>query len=357
MPSRRRWGATAPALAWALSVFAGAAEAREPTWTWKWTMPFRRKWGAAAPVLALALSMFAGAAEAREPTSTRKWTMPFRRRWRAAAPTLAWGPPAPTSTWKWTMLFRRRWGAAAPALAWALSVFAGAAGAQEPVRVFAAASLVDVLDAVHPVLEDAAGRPVSVSTASSATLARQILQGAPADVFISASPAWMDRVEAEGLLAAGPAGRRDWLGNRLVCVVVTDAEWAPGDIGNLADPRIASLALATESAPVGAYAREALTRARVPLPGRVVAGLNARDTLAKVALGAAAVGMVYRTDVRLEPRVRVAFAVDPALHSPIIYPAAGLARSRFPEDCVRLLAALHSAAVRETAAAHGFIPR
>lgn len=240
----------------------------------------------------------------------------------------------------------------------ALGILVGApappADTSEPFTIYAAASLVDLLDSLRPVLEGAAGGPVRVSTASSATLARQILNGAPGDLFVSASERWMDAVEDAGLLAGGDCARRNWLANTLVCVVPADAAWVPDDLPALADPRVKTLALGAGAVPVGRYAREAIRNAGVTLPGTVVTGLNARDTLAKVAIGGADAGIVYATDVRLEPRVRVAFAVDPALHSPIVYPAAGLTHSGRGETCARVLAALRSAEAQRILQTQGF---
>lgn len=224
------------------------------------------------------------------------------------------------------------------------------------IHIYAAASLADLMDALRPGLESTVHRPVRFTSASSGTLARQILQGAPADLFISANRAWLDDVAAAGLLAPAPEGGRAWVRNRLVCVVPVDREWTPLGPTDLAGAQVHALALATDTAPVGAYAREALAAAGVALPDRIVEGLNARDTLMKVALGAADAGIVYRTDVRLEPRVRVAFTFDPALHAPIVYPIAVLTRATDPAACAAAVEYLRGEAARAVLTAHGFEP-
>ena len=223
--------------------------------------------------------------------------------------------------------------------------------AEAPLHVYAAASLTDVLEALHPGMEQVAARPVRITTASSATLARQIQHGAPADIFISANPAWMTHVADAGLLARDA---QPWLKNRLACVVHRDGAWTPAGPADLTAPALTTLALAAETAPVGAYARDALAAAQVQLRVRVVEGLNARDTLAKVALGGAQAGIVYATDVRLEPRVRIAFIFDAHLHPRIEYPVGILARTVDASACTRVVEYLRSRDAREILVARGF---
>jgi molybdate transport system substrate-binding protein len=147
------------------------------------------------------------------------------------------------------------------------------------VTVFAASSLREVAEDLAREWTARTGRTVRVQTGASSTLARQIREGARADLFLSADDEW----------AAGvaPLGRRAWLGNRLAVV------------GNPDLARASSLALGGESVPVGRYARAALARRGIPLPARVISGASARDVLAKVAEGAAESGIVYETDARI----------------------------------------------------------
>lgn len=166
-------------------------------------------------------------------------------------------------------------------------------------------------------------------------LARQIREGAPADVFVSADPRWMDSVTT--------IARHDWLGNRLACVVPAERR---GDV----DLRsVASLALGGVSIPVGMYARVALEKLGVPLPERTICGQNVRDVLSKVAEGAAEAGIVYATDVPVEPRVRLAFLLPEESHPPIRY-VIGLIRPGGKD----FFEALRSPAVLEAASRRGF---
>lgn len=209
---------------------------------------------------------------------------------------------------------------------------AGAASA-DPL-VFAAASLKEVLDAAgeawvrrgHP-------RPV-VSYAASPALARQIDQGAPADLFVSADPQWMDWLEARQRVRA--ATRVPLAGNRLVLIGPTAAtpaalRIAPGFPLAAALGPGGRLAVAeVETVPAGRYARAALESLGVwtSVASRLAQTENVRVALSLVARGEAPLGIVYATDARAEPRVRVIGAFDPSAHPSIAYPAAITAASR-----------------------------
>ncbi|MEV8466827.1 molybdate ABC transporter substrate-binding protein [Fluviibacterium sp. DFM31] len=197
----------------------------------------------------------------------------------------------------------------------------GTARADE-VTVFAAASLKTALDEVAAGWEAATGHHVRAAYAGSSGLARQIAQGAPADLFISANTAWMDWLEVEG--AIDPGSRRALLGNRLVLVGPAGAP--PLDLAAL-PTKLGSgrLAMAlVDAVPAGIYGRAALEHLGLwpDLRAQVVETDNVRAALALVAIGAAQMGIVYGTDARAEPRVAVRAAFDPQSHPPILYPAA-----------------------------------
>lgn len=186
--------------------------------------------------------------------------------------------------------------------------------AQERMLVFAAASLKNALDEANA----AYGAPLVASYAASSALARQIERGAPAQVFISADAEWMDYLAEKGLLVAST--RRGLLGNRLVWVL-------PINTSSEALPANGRLALANpQHVPAGKYAKAALQKLGKweALEKRVAAAENVRAALALVARGEAAFGIVYETDAKAEPKVRIAGRIDPALHAPIVYPAAAV---------------------------------
>lgn len=190
--------------------------------------------------------------------------------------------------------------------------------------VFAAASLKNALDEV------AAGfsPPPVISYGASSALAKQIENGAPAAVFISADLAWMDYLEKKALLA--PGTRRNLLGNRLVLIAPAKhpVKLQPGPgfaIG--AALGTGRLALAEpNSVPAGKYAKAALEKLGVwtQVAGRVAAVDNVRAALLLVARGEAPLGIVYQTDAKAEPNVMVSGVFPPGSHPAIVYPVAAI---------------------------------
>ena len=215
------------------------------------------------------------------------------------------------------------------------ALFAGTARADEVV-VFAAASLADALQEVTQAWSKETGHTVKTSFAASSTLARQIENGAPANVFISADEAWMDYLVQRKLTANGT--RVDLLGNRLVLVVPADrpkqVELRPGfDLAGLlgADGRLATGDPA--HVPVGRYAQEALTRLGVwdLAQARLVRADSVRSALVFVERGEVPAGIVYETDAAISKKVKVAFEVAQKDGPTISYPLAILSETRSPK--------------------------
>ena len=215
--------------------------------------------------------------------------------------------------------------------------------------VLAASSLQGSLEEVARAWE-AAGHPAPVlSFAASPALARQIAQGAPADVFVSADQRWMDDLAGRGLLRAGSRG--DVLSNRLVLVARTGT-----GVRSLADLGDGRLALADPAAvPAGRYARAALeSRGQWQAVGaQVVPAENVRAALALVERGEAVLGIVYATDALAARDVEVLETIPQASHPPIRYPAAVLAGSRH-QDAGAFRAFLSAPEAQRIFARHGF---
>lgn len=245
-------------------------------------------------------------------------------------------------------------------LGWGLATLIGRpAQAQEarPVLVFAAASLQTALTAIGAEWQKETGRRVSFSFAASSALARQIEQGAPADLFASADLEWMDWVQARNLIR--PDSRTTLLANSLVLIAAREdpvqLSIAPGFALAAA---IGSSRLATgdpRAVPVGRYAQAALTALGVwdAVSPRIAGADNVRSALALVARGEARFGIVYATDARVEPRVRVVGTFPPGTHPPIAYPFSLTAGSSHP-DAAAFLAYLRSPAADRIFAAEGF---
>lgn len=206
------------------------------------------------------------------------------------------------------------------------------ADAAARVTVFAAASLQEALSAAGAVWTATSGTAVRFSFGASSAMARQIDQGAPADLFVSADEAWMDWLESKGRIVR--ATRRRLLSNRLVLIAPAGSRTAlrigPG-MPLARALRGGRLAVADPAAvPAGRYARASLTSLGVwgPVADRLLPAESARAALAYVARGEAPLGIVYATDAKAEPKVRVVGALPDSSHPPIIYPAAMVAASR-----------------------------
>ena len=233
----------------------------------------------------------------------------------------------------------------------------GTALPADEVTLFAAASLTTALAEIEPAFEAATGHDMVVSLAGSSALARQIQQGAPADVFISASADWMDRIEADGLLE--PGGRIDLLGNTLVLVAhgAGAAPLALDDPGALA-ARLGGgrLAMAlVDAVPAGIYGKAALEHLGLwdSLAPAVAQTDNVRAALALVARGEAPLGIVYASDAAATPDVTVVATFPADSHPPIIYPLGDLATRDTAAEAA-LIDWLQGRQARAVFAAQGF---
>jgi molybdate transport system substrate-binding protein len=196
----------------------------------------------------------------------------------------------------------------------------------ETITVFAAASLKDALDENVKTYRAASSDRVVVSYAASSALAKQIEAGAPADLFISADLEWMDYLEQRRLIKAST--RRNLLRNRIVLIAPADSqltvEIAPGfPLAKLLGS--GRLAMANPDAvPAGKYGKASLEALGVwkDVQSKVASTENVRAALVLVARGEAPLGIVYRTDAAVDPKVRVVGIFPESTHPPIIYPMA-----------------------------------
>ncbi len=192
--------------------------------------------------------------------------------------------------------------------------------------VFAAASMKNALEEIATGFARDTGGEATLSFAGSSMLARQIQQGAPADLFISANPDWMDVLEADGILLADT--RSDLVGNALV-LVGYGGDLPPVEIGPsmdlagmLGDGRLA-MAL-VQAVPAGIYGKAALEALGLwsSVAPQVVQADNVRSALALVSLGEAPLGIVYATDAVADDNVSRLGTFPPDSHPPIVYPVA-----------------------------------
>jgi len=218
-------------------------------------------------------------------------------------------------------------------LGWVLVAVCGVAGSSaraaeaiQPILVFNAASLTDVVEDLGKGFTRRSHVSVKSAPAASSALAKQIEAGAAADVFFSADLEWMDYLDQRKLLR--PGSRHDVVRNRLVLIAPADSKVsvkiAPGFdlVKVLGDGKLATGD--PDSVPVGKYAHAALEKlgAWSSVSGRIVRAENVRSALAFVARGEAPLGIVYRTDALAEKRVRIVDVFPEDSHPPIVYPIA-----------------------------------
>lgn len=217
-------------------------------------------------------------------------------------------------------------------------------------RVSAAASLTDVMREIAQHSSDS----LVFNFGSSSLLARQIVAGAPADVFISADEAKMDQLQTRAFIDRKT--RRDILSNTLVIVVASDSGLKVSSANDLVDLRKIAIA-EPQTVPAGIYAKEYLRKAGVwsRITQKIVPTDNVRGALAAVESGNVDAGIVYKTDAQISRSVRIAFEVPKAEGPKILYPAAVVADSREKAAAARFVAFLSSDAARAIFRKYGFI--
>jgi molybdate transport system substrate-binding protein len=231
------------------------------------------------------------------------------------------------------------------------------AAAQETLTIFAAASLKNALDDVNTAFTKASNVKVTASYAASSALAKQIETGAPADVFISADLKWMDYVAEKKQIKADT--RFNLLGNKLVLIAGKDSKLGNQEIGQGFD--IAKLAgdgriavADTKAVPAGLYAKAALEKlgAWTTAEPKLAQAENVRATLAFVARGETPIGIVYETDAKVEPNVKIIGHFPDGSYPPVTYPAAATANAK--ADTAKYLQFLRTGAVKAIFEKYGF---
>jgi molybdate transport system substrate-binding protein len=232
------------------------------------------------------------------------------------------------------------------------------AQAQErSLTVFAAASLKNALDDVNAAYTAKTGVKIAASYAASSTLAKQIEQGAPADVFISADIDWMAYAAAKKTI--NESTRVDLLGNKLVLIApkesdISTVQIAPGfDLARLAgDGKIATGDVA--SVPVGKYAKAALEKLGSwnAAQSKFAMSDNVRAALTLVARNEAVLGIVYETDAKVEPGVKIVGSFPQDSYPPVIYPFAVTATAK--PEAADYLAYVRSSASKGIFEKYGF---
>ncbi len=212
-----------------------------------------------------------------------------------------------------------------------------AAAAQKAVVVFAAASTTNAITEIAELFSARGLGRINPSFASSSTLAKQIANGAPADVYVSANKKWMDYLEGQHLLAKG--SRFDLLGNRIVLIAPADSplgeiDVAPGFALAALLGRDGRLAIGDpDHVPAGIYGRECLQNLDIwdQVKDRLAPMKDVRAALVLVERGEVPLGLVYATDAMISKKVRVVGSFPAGSHPPIVYPVAAVAGGKISE--------------------------
>ena len=225
----------------------------------------------------------------------------------------------------------------------------------ESITVFAAASMTEVITELAQQFETANHIKPKLSFASSAVLARQIEAGAPADVFVSADPAWTEYLDKKHLLEPGSVVT--FAQNTLVIIAPAEKTFTfvPKQGADLASAFQGRLAVGDpESVPAGKYAKESLTwmKSWDALKSRLAPAADVRAALRLVASGETAAGIVYKTDALAEPKVKMVAEFPAASHAAIVY-TAGLCKNT-KEPAKKFLALVKDTPGKEALLKHGF---
>jgi molybdate transport system substrate-binding protein len=228
--------------------------------------------------------------------------------------------------------------------------------AAQMLYVHGAASTQEALNEALELYQKTHSIEIAANYASSATLAQQILQGSPADLFLSASREWVDLLAKENRIVR----QQNLLENRLVLIVPKESKLKLASLEDLRIAEVVHLSLADPaSVPAGKYAQQALEKGGVwnAVADRVARGSDVRQALAFVEQGEAEAGIVYATDAVASSAVRVVYEIPPALSGPIVYPLAlikpepSTARASAAEELFNFLCSPTAAKIFR---AHGF---
>lgn len=226
---------------------------------------------------------------------------------------------------------------------------------QVRLTISVAASLTDAMQAIGPLYQqENQGVKIDYNFASSGSLQRQIEQGAPVDLFISAASKQMDALQAKGLIISET--RKNILRNAIVAIVPLSST----DISELQDltsSKVQKLAIGEpESVPAGRYAREVLIGLGMydRLKEKIIFAKDVRQVLAYVETGNVEAGIVYQTDAKISDKVKIVAIAPSSSHAPVLYPVAVIKDSKNADAAEEFVQFLSSDAAEEVFAEYGF---
>lgn len=225
----------------------------------------------------------------------------------------------------------------------------------QPLMVSAAASMSDVMTDIKTRYKSTKGATITLNFGSSGSLQRQIEQGAPADIFISASQNKMNALEDKGFIVK--ASRENLLQNTLVLIVPAQ-DAVVTEIGDLTQAKTTKFSIGEPaSVPAGNYAKEALENIGImeKLKSKMVFAKNVREVLTWVETGNVDAGMVYETDAKVSDKVIIIETIPLELYTPIVYPVAIIKESKQQESAQHFIDFLHTKEAKEVFTEYGFI--
>lgn len=224
-----------------------------------------------------------------------------------------------------------------------------------PLTISAAISLTDALEDIKDIYEAQNDVELTFNLGGSGTLAQQIQQGAPVDVFISANQHWMDTLEAENFIQLDT--RSNITGNRLVVITSDTSEFKEASMPDILTENIDKIAIGNpDSVPAGKYTEQMLHALHMwdKLEDNFILAKDVRQVLTYVETGNSGIGFVYESDALTSDTVKVLTAVDGKLHDPILYPGAVLVDSKHSEAAHNFLSFLESDVAQEILENYGF---
>lgn len=222
--------------------------------------------------------------------------------------------------------------------------------------ISAAVSLTNVLEEIKDVYLAEKNVELIFILGGSGTLAQQIQQGAPADIFISANQDWMDTLETEELIIADT--RVDFTGNKLVLIAEESSTIAYESFADISVSDVNNIAIGNpDSVPAGEYAKETLKNLDLweVVQKKLVLAKDVRQVLTYVETGNADIGLVYSSDALSSNSIKVLATADKDLHNPIIYPAAVIKDTENEQAAKDFIVFLESDQAQEILASYGFL--
>ena len=221
--------------------------------------------------------------------------------------------------------------------------------------VSAAVSLTDALEEIKTIYEKEHSVELTFNLGGSGSLAQQIQQGAPVDVFISANQEWMDTLASDDLII--DSTREDITGNKLVLITGIDSTIAYASITDINDSDIEQIAIGNpESVPAGKYTEQVLQNLNLwdDLESKLVFGKDVRQVLTYVETENVDIGFVYESDALSSQEIKVLATAETGTHEPVIYPAAILKDTKHEKEATDFMTFMASDQAQKVLEKHGF---